>query len=99
MATTHHWTFEEDYLCCKEFIVAYVLQKSNMPLSDFVRMLSAKIPELKPGSLRIKTQNIKQLAIEYGIENSLKASPRSNYSTQNNEALLFLLNYILGVHI
>ncbi|MBQ8833715.1 MAG: hypothetical protein IJ001_02160 [Oscillospiraceae bacterium] len=91
MSAKHSWTFEEDGLCCDAFFKVYVIQKSNMPLSDFVRLLSLKLPAIKAGSLRLKVQNIKQLALEYGIENSLKAAASTNYSKQNQSAFVSVM--------
>ena len=91
MTVRHSWTYEEDRICCEEFFRVCVIEKNPMSLSDFVRSLSAKLPALKPGSIRLKIQNTKQLALEHGIENSLKASPSSNYSKQNEAVFISLM--------
>ena len=45
-------------------------------------------PQNKSNIISIKTQNIKQLCIEYGIKNSLDAKPLEQYSRQNYDAFL-----------
>lgn len=86
MSGKHSWTFEEDHCCCKAFFDVYVVGREDMSLSDFVRWLSRKLPDVKPGSVRLKVQNIKCLAAEYGVENTLHAAARDNYSKQNKAA-------------
>ena len=65
MAIRHRWTFAEDKLCCQRYVEAYVIQQQDLPLSEFIRGLSAELPQIKPSSLRMKAQNIKQILLEY----------------------------------
>ena len=84
----HRWTIEEDALCCRRFFEQYVLQQGSIDLYQFVQQLQRELPDISPGSLRMKTQNIKQLCIEHGIRNSLDAKPLVQYSQQNYRAFL-----------
>lgn len=79
----HRWTMAEDELCCRKYLEWYVVNHSSMDLIQFVRMLEKALPDISAGSLRMKTQNIKQLCIEHGIRDSLDAKPLAQYSRQN----------------
>ena len=79
----HRWTMEEDALCCRRFFEQYVMQQSSMDLQRFAEQLHLALPSISLGSLKMKTQNIKQLCIEHGIKNSLDAKPLIRYSQQN----------------
>lgn len=87
-APKHRWTIEEDILCCRRFFEQYVMQQSSMDLQQFAEQLHMVLPSISVGSLRMKTQNIKQLCIEQGIKNSLDAKPLTQYSQQNYRAFL-----------
>ena len=87
-APKHHWTIEEDTLCCRRFFEWYVVQQSSMDLQQFAEQLHLALPSISVGSLKMKTQNIKQLCIEHGIKNSLGAKPLNQYSQQNYRAFL-----------
>ena len=84
----HCWTIEEDALCCRRFFEQYVIQQSSMDLQQFAEQLHMELPSISVGSLKMKTQNIKQLCIEHGIKNSLTAKPLAQYSRQNYHAFL-----------
>lgn len=86
----HRWTIEEDALCCRRFFEQYVSQQGSMDLYQFVQQLQRELPDIPPGSLRMKTQNIKQLCVENGIRNSLDAKPLAQYSQQNYRAFLYV---------
>lgn len=87
-ALKHRWTIEEDTLCCRKFFEQYVVQQSSMDLQQFAEQLHLALPSISVGSLKMKTQNIKQLCIENGIKNSLGAKPLNQYSQQNYRAFL-----------
>ena len=87
-APKHRWTMEEDALCCRRFFEQYIMQQSSMDLQQFAEQLHIALPSISVGSLRMKTQNIKQLCIEHGIRNSLDAKPLTQYSQQNRRAFL-----------
>ena len=84
----HRWTMEEDVLCCRKFFEQYVIQQSSMNLLQFAEQLHQTLPSISIGSLKMKTQNIKQLCVEHGIRNSLDAKPLAQYSQQNHRAFL-----------
>ena len=91
MSGTHRWTYDEDRYCCEKYIECYVISKSELSASEFVRELSFELTEIKPTSLRMKVQNIKQILIEKQISDSLKISPSANYSLQNLLAMESIL--------
>lgn len=82
----HRWTMAEDELCCRKYLEWYVMNHSSMGLLQFVQELEKSLPDISTGSLRMKTQNIKQLCIEHGIRDSLDAKPLAQYSRQNAAA-------------
>ena len=87
MAGKHKWTKEENEYCCKRYIEQYVVNKSSMKASEFSRVLEKEIGTISAGSIKMKLQNIKQILIELGIEDSLKVTPLDQYSIQNKEAM------------
>ena len=92
MGSKHHWTFEEDLYFCNKYLDFFVVQKSNMSLSDFCRLLlSSKLTEISFNSAKLKVQNIKGLLTEYNISDSLKTAPARNYSKQNAKAMEYAL--------
>lgn len=88
----HKWLYEEDKLCCKVIVEEYVLKKSNKDLESVLDNLSDKLPDIGRNSLRMKTQNIKQLLMENGIENTLRTKGLYSYSAQNKRAFDEVLN-------
>lgn len=88
MGLKHRWTFEEDLYFCNKYLDFFVIQKSNMSLSDFCRLLLAsESAEINFNSARLKVQNIKEILIELHISDSLKTAPAKNYSKQNMRAM------------
>jgi len=84
--TKHKWLYEEDKLCCKVIVEEYVLKKSHKDLESVLDYLSDELPDIGRNSLRMKIQNIKQLLIENGIENTLRTKTLYSYSSQNKRA-------------
>lgn len=87
MAEKHRWTLAEDEYCCRRYAEEYVLRKSSMDMSSFVRLLSKELSEIKENSLKMKITNIKQILLDMGIEDSLIVKPLKNYSQQNKRAM------------
>lgn len=87
MAEKHRWTVAEDEYCCRRYVEEYVIGKSSMDMSSFVRLLGKELPKIKEGSIKMKITNIKQILIEMGIEDTLTAKPLKNYSQQNKKAM------------
>lgn len=85
-ATMHRWTMEEDEICCRRFLECYVINKSNMETAQFVQMLSKEVPDISEGSLRMKAQNIKYLAVQAGLEETSTMKWLSQYSLQCERA-------------
>lgn len=92
MAQKHNWTFEENKYCCKRYIQQYVINKSSMKITEFSRLLEKEIGTISARSIKMKLQNIKQINIELGIEDSLNVTPLNQYSIQNKKAMLEVLN-------
>ena len=87
----HRWTVEEDRLCCKRYLEYYVVSKCSMDVSQFITVLQKELPNIKPNSLKMKVQNIKQILIEKDIKDTLTLSPLANYSQQNASAMAVVL--------
>lgn len=87
----HRWTVEEDRLCCSRYLEYYVVSKCSMDVSQFIAVLQKELPNIKPNSLKMKVQNIKQILIEKGIKDTLTLSPLANYSQQNMRAMAAVL--------
>lgn len=87
----HNWTYEENEICCRRYLEHYVLQSSNLSISEFVRLLKVELPHLKETSLRRKASNIKQLSIEAKLADSSNCAPSGNYSADNKQAFQKLL--------
>ena len=85
-SNTHRWTMEEDFICCKRFLEFYVIQKSEMDIVSFLKMLAKEVPDVTEGSLRMKIQNIKYLSTREGFVDSLPLSWLSQYSMQCEQA-------------
>ena len=69
-STVHRWTMDEDLICCKRFLEVYVIEQSDIDTVSFLQRLAKEVPEVSEGSLRMKIQNIKYLASQYGFEDS-----------------------------
>ncbi len=86
LMNNHNWTYAEDYICCLEYL-AYVFDNcEDESMEPLVNILSLKLPQIKRGSIRMKIQNIKQVALDTGLEDGLKISPLTQYSMQCKRA-------------
>ena len=82
----HQWSYEDDYVCCRKYL-EYVFEDETVHrLSEMVEALHLKLPHIAEGSIRMKLQNIKQVALDSGLEDSLDISPLSQYSVQCMQA-------------
>lgn len=82
----HKWTFEENEICCREFLKTYVMNQSKMGIEAFLNILAPQVPEISRNSLRAKIQNIRQLCIEAGISDTAAIKPLTSYSSTNKSA-------------
>lgn len=87
----HRWSFNEDKLCCKKFVECYIVNQSNMDISSFVRLLQRDLPYIHSGSLRMKVQNIKRIALELKLKDTMTITPLIKYSMQNKKAMIEVL--------
>ena len=87
----HMWTYLENEICCRRYLQIYVVEHSDLSCSDFVRQLKKELPHLKETSLRRKISNIKYLANEARLSDSMQCMPSANYSADNKKAFNALL--------
>lgn len=81
----HRWTMEEDEICCRRFLECYVIDKSSLEISQFLKTLEDDVPGVSRKSLRMKFQNIKCLTALAGLEDSSALKWLSGYSRQNKK--------------
>lgn len=82
----HRWTFEEDFIVCKNFIDKYVVQKSAAGIQTVVSKVKEELPEINEGSVRMKMQNISALCSKYQVAATAKIKNLGQYSTQLEKA-------------
>ncbi len=86
----HRWTYNEDLICCREYLALVFEANGNMffdySFADIVRRGAIKVPLVEEGSVRMKLQNIKHIALEYGLHDNLPIKPLASYSQQNFRA-------------
>lgn len=68
-----------------------MVSKCSMDVTQFITVLQKELPNIKPNSLKMKVQNIKQILLEKGINDTLTLSPLANYSQQNMRAMAAVL--------
>lgn len=85
-SNVHRWTIEEDTICCKRFLEYYVVKKSKIDTVQFLKMLAEEVPNVSEGSLRMKIQNIKHLAMQAGLKDTSPIKGLSQYSLQCERA-------------
>lgn len=86
MSSKHRWSYEDDYICCQEYLKFVFDYIGDDSLIELVEIISRKLPHIEQGSIRMKIQNIKKIALEEGLEDRLTFSPLSNYSVQCKRA-------------
>ena len=82
----HRWTMEEDEICCKRFLEYYVIDKSNIDIVQFLKIIAKEVPDVSEGSLRMKIQNIKYLTVQAGLKDTASIKWLSQYSMQCEKA-------------
>ena len=82
----HRWSFEEDYICCIEYLRFIFKRESTQRVNDLIYNLSLRLTKIPSGSIRMKLQNIKQICMEYNFEDHLEISPLAQYSMQCKRA-------------
>lgn len=85
-ANVHRWTTEEDEICCKRFLEYYVIDKSNIDIVQFLKIIAKEVPDVSEGSLRMKIQNIKYLTVQAGLKDTSSIKWLSQYSMQCKKA-------------
>lgn len=86
MARLHAWTYEEDFICCMEYLEFVFNYTGEDKTKNLVEKLKRQLPHISAGSLRMKAQNIKYIAMESGLEDRLSISPLSQCSEQCKKA-------------
>ena len=85
-SAVHRWTMEEDEICCKRFLECYVIKRNRLDIVQFLQTLSKEVPDISEGSLRMKIQNIKYLAVQSGFKDTANITWLSQYSLQCEKA-------------
>ena len=88
MADKHEWTLKDDLICCTEYLNFIFKREKNDSAAELLRHLEGLLPHISRGSLRMKIQNIKQVALDEGLEDQMDTTPLKNYSLQCREAFL-----------
>ncbi len=78
----HRWSLEDDYVCCKAYLEYVFLNEIDYGVKELIERIYLKLPHISRGSIRMKLQNIKAVALECGLEDSLEISPLTNYSAR-----------------
>ena len=82
----HTWTMEDDLTACQKYL-EFVFERTE-DVATLLDELEKRLPHISRGSLRMKIQNIKQVALEEGPEDHLEIAPLKNHSLQCREAIL-----------
>lgn len=82
----YKWSLDDDYLCCMTYIRAVFDWEGKDDLDTIVDVISDALPYIPRGSIRMKMQNIKQIALDSGLDDRLEISPLTNYSKQCKRA-------------
>ena len=85
MSEKYQWTFDDDFLCCIYYI-AFVFDNTEDEDSALLDHLVEALPHIKRGSIKMKLQNIKQVALDSGLEDRLSFSPLEKYTKQCKKA-------------
>ena len=86
MSKKYDWTLEDDFTCCMAYLDFVFNYTGEDDLKHLVDVFEEKLPHISRGSLRMKAQNIKQIALDAGLEDRLSFSPLANYSVQCKHA-------------
>lgn len=87
----HKWSEMDDFICCEKYYEFFVLNKSEMPISEFIYILKDILADIPLSSLRMKCQNIKQILMDYKIEDTLKVRPLHSFSEQNYRMMMLVI--------
>ena len=82
----HNWTYDEDFICCVEYLAFVFDNYGDDSMQRLVDILALKLPQIAKGSIRMKVQNIKQIALDAGLEDRLSFPPLAQYSAQCKHA-------------
>ncbi len=94
MSEKHRWTYEEDFTCCLEYLNFVFENEGDDSTERLVDIIADKLPNIKRGSIRMKLQNIKEVALDAGLEDRLEISPLYQYSAQCKRAFNSAVNYL-----
>ena len=93
----HRWTYAEDFYCCLHYLWSVFEYVGDDSLTTLVNMLAEDIPHIDRGSLRMKLQNIKAIALDLGLEDRLTFTPLNNYSRQCKRAFVIAQDCLCGL--
>lgn len=78
----HRWSKNDDYVCCREYLEFVFIERIESNVNTLIDRICEKLPHISRGSIRMKVQNIKQVALDSGLEDMIEISPLLNYSEQ-----------------
>ena len=84
--TKHKWNYAEDFNCCVFYLWSVFMNVGDDRLTALVDILAEDIRHIDRGSLRMKLQNIKAIALDAGLEDRFTFTPLNRYSKQCAEA-------------
>ena len=82
----YRWTYEDDFTCCLEYLKYVFLDEESYDANDLIDKLCEQLPHILPSSIQMKVKNIKQIALESGLEDSVSVTPLYKYSQQCKRA-------------
>lgn len=88
----HHWTYEENKICCEMYYKYYVVKKKHIEVDEIIKLLRKKLSHISEGSLKMKLQNIKSLLPN--ILDTCPLTPLEHYSNPNDVALKEIIQSI-----
>jgi len=86
------WSFNEDFICCEEYVKKYLINKDYDDSSILVYNLNLKLKnKIEPVSISKKLKNIKHILIQMRIVDQSNIKPLNHFSKQNLDALCKVL--------
>ena len=82
----HRWSFEEDLLCARAYFAHVADPSPYKKIGEVVHNLSLRLPDITPGSIKMKLQNLKAISIDRGFDDGLSIKPLDQYSLQSMRA-------------
>ena len=82
----HRWSYEDDLACARAYF-AFVMDTNRYKrIGEVIHNLSLRLPDISPGSIKMKLQNLKAVSIDRGFDDGLSIKPLDQYSLQTMRA-------------